>query len=182
MTVLLLLDESPMHPYGVRQRIREWGKDLVINVTQRNAIYQIIERLERAGLIAVKETSRNENRPERTVYETTRAGADTARAWMLDMLAAPADEYPEFPAALALLNSISPEETRAALEKRIKTLEGKLAHLDNETQAAVADRVERIHLIETEYLRTVLRAELTWVRAFVDDLRTGDITWRAPDR
>nr|CEL17386.1 Transcriptional regulator, PadR family [Kibdelosporangium sp. MJ126-NF4]CTQ91386.1 Transcriptional regulator, PadR family [Kibdelosporangium sp. MJ126-NF4] len=178
----MLLGESPMHPYGVRQRIREWGKDQVINVSQRNAIYQIIERLDRDGLIAVKNTDRADNRPERTVYETTDAGAATARKWMLETLSTPVNEYPAFPAALALLNALPPEDTREALESRVKALEDNLARLDAETQAAIADDVERLHLIEVEYQRAVQRAELTWVRAFFEDLHTGAITWQAPSQ
>lgn len=62
LTTLLLLQDTPLHPYGLRQRIREWDKDRVVNVEPPNVVYQTIERLERAGLIAVKEVVRAENR------------------------------------------------------------------------------------------------------------------------
>jgi hypothetical protein len=32
-------------------------------------------------------------------------------------------------------------------------------------------------LLETEYQRATLEAELEWVRAVVDDLRTGRLAW-----
>lgn len=180
MAVLLLLDESPMHPYGLRRRIQEWGKDMVINVSQRNAIYQIVERLERAGLVAVKETARVESRPERTIYATTDIGSATARRWLLDMIATPESEFPQFPGALAFLNSVSPDETRIALEHRASTLETTIAQREHATVAAAADGVGRLHLIEVEYLQAVARAELTWISAVLADLDSGTLTWQAP--
>ena len=72
--VLGLACEEPMHPYRMQTLIRQRGKDQVANVAQRNSVYQTIEALERAGLIVARGTSRDENRPERTVYEATAAG------------------------------------------------------------------------------------------------------------
>ena len=37
--------------------------------------------------------------------------------------------------------------------------------------------VPRLFLIEEEYLRAALHAELEWVRAVADDLRAGRLTW-----
>src|SRR3954447_26194353 len=94
LAVLALLYEAPMHPYRMQQLIKERGKDEVINVRQRGSIYQMIERLERAGLIAVRETARAENRPERTVYALTDEGHEAVLTWMREMLSTPAREFP----------------------------------------------------------------------------------------
>ncbi len=83
-----------MHAYRMQQLIKERHKDDVVNVAQRNSVYQTIDRLLRDGLIAVQTTTRDENRPERTVYEPTHAGRDTLREWMRTMLAAPRREFP----------------------------------------------------------------------------------------
>ncbi|MBA0083588.1 MAG: helix-turn-helix transcriptional regulator, partial [Acidobacteria bacterium Pan2503] len=40
----------------------------------RNSVYQTIDALVRAGLIRVRETAQEENRPERTIYEATERG------------------------------------------------------------------------------------------------------------
>ncbi|MFS8513910.1 MAG: helix-turn-helix transcriptional regulator, partial [Planifilum fulgidum] len=87
LAILVLLAEEPMHPYRMQRLIKERGKDLVINVQRRASLYQTIQRLLRNGLIAVKETSREENRPERTVDELTEKGLQTSREWLRDMLA-----------------------------------------------------------------------------------------------
>src|SRR5215472_12707828 len=82
MVVLSLLVEGPMHPYLMQQRIKQQGKDQVANVAQPNSVYQVIERLQREGLIAVRETAREERRPERTVYELTTEGRQTLYLWV----------------------------------------------------------------------------------------------------
>src|SRR6185436_7044947 len=101
MALLTLLWEAPMHAYRMQQLIKERHKDDVVNVAQRNSVYQTLDRLLRDELIKVRETTRDENRPERTVYEITDAGRETLDHWMWAMLSTPAREFPEFPAALA---------------------------------------------------------------------------------
>src|SRR5215471_8719565 len=126
MVVLSLVWEEAMHPYRMQVLIKERGKDQIANVTQRNSVYQTITALRRAGLIAVRETSRSERRPERTVYEITAEGQRTLRAWMREVLSTPAREFPDFPAALSLVAGAAPHEVRALLEARIAALEKRL--------------------------------------------------------
>jgi len=74
LAVLSLLEVGPLHPYGLQRLIRLWGKDAVVNVGQRASLYKTIGRLERAGLVAVRHTERDQSFPERTVYELTDDG------------------------------------------------------------------------------------------------------------
>ena len=97
LTVLSLLSFRPLHPYGVQRLIKQWGKDQVVNVGQRAGLYRTIDRLLAAGLIAVRETGRDQQYPERTVYEVTDEGRAAARAWLIEMLRTPKREFPEFP-------------------------------------------------------------------------------------
>lgn len=176
MALLSLVAEAPMHAYGMQRLIRERHKDDVVNVAQRNSVYQTIDRLLRDGLIAVRETSREENRPERTVYEPTDAGRDTLRQWMRTMLSARAREFPEFPAALAFMPVLPPDEVRAALEERLASLEARLSELD--TDLTEGGRfLPRVFLVESEYQRAVLQAELDYVRGLAGDLREGLLDW-----
>jgi DNA-binding PadR family transcriptional regulator len=156
--------------------MKERGKDRVINVQQRASIYQTIERLLRAGLIVVAETTRDERWPERTVYRLTEAGKETAIAWLREMLATPAREFPEFPAAISLVFGLTPEEVLELLDRRGAALATTLA----QTEAGLEDVgkvVPRLFLLEEEYLCAVLRAELEWVRGITDDLRSGRLSW-----
>src|SRR5919108_1703029 len=130
LAVLALLYEAPMHPYRMQQLIKERGKDEVINVRQRASLYQTIDRLLRAKLIAIRETAREEKRPERTIYELTEEGREATLTWMREMLATPAREFPEFPAALAFLPLLTPDDTLRQLDGRIIRLEAELARAE----------------------------------------------------
>ena len=173
LMVLTLVAEAPMHPYLMQQRIRERGKDRVANVAQPNSVYQAIERLHRDGLIAVRETSREERRPERTVYEITDAGRQTLDRWLRTMLAVPERDFPDFPAALSVMVLLEPEEVCRELEARAEALERRLQELE----APEGLELPRVFLIEDEYRRRVSEAELDWVRSLIADLRSGGLTW-----
>jgi DNA-binding PadR family transcriptional regulator len=173
MVLLALLLEAPMHPYRMQQMIKERGQDQLVNVAQRNSVYQALDRLVRDGLARPGGTAREQGRPERTVYEITPAGEAALRRWLTAMLPAPAREFPEFPAALAFLPILEPGEVRSLLEQRVAALEGKLAGVVGQAPPGLP----RLFLIEDEYRAAMLRAELAWVRGIVDDLGTGRLVW-----
>jgi len=171
--VLSFLAEAPMHPYLMQQRIKERGKDQVANVAQPNSVYQVIERLRREGLITVRETSREERRPERTVYETTEVGRRTLDLWLRTMLSAPERDFPDFPAALSVMMLLGPDDVRHLLEARAEALARRLEDLDPAKYA----NIPRLFLVEDEYRRAVTQAELDWARSVIEDLRAGRLTW-----
>src|SRR5215208_6706219 len=177
LVVLALLYEAPMHPYRMQQLIKERGKDEVVNVRQRASVYQTIDRLRRLGLITPREITREEKWPERTVYELTDEGRRTLREWMNEALSTRAREFPEFPVAVSLLGLLTPEEALRQLETRVAALEDEAARIDSQFGTAAAEGLPRLFLLETEYQRATLEAELEWVRTVVDDLRTGRLTW-----
>jgi DNA-binding PadR family transcriptional regulator len=173
MVLLALLLEAPMHPYRMQQMIKERGQDQLVNVAQRNSVYQALDRLVRDGLARPGSTAREAGRPERTVYEITPDGETTLRRWLTAMLPAPAREFPEFPVALAFLPILEPAEVRTLLSQRVAALETKLAGI----VAQAPPGLPRLFLIEDEYRAAMLRAELDWLRAVIDDLATGRFTW-----
>jgi DNA-binding PadR family transcriptional regulator len=173
--LLALLVEAPMHPYRMQQMIKERGQDQLVNVAQRNSVYQALERLVRDGLARPGDTIRDSGRPERTTYEITEAGSATLRSWLVEMLPTPAREFPEFPAALAFLPILAPAEVRSLLERRLTALSEKLA----EIVAQAPPGLPRLFLIEDEYRAALLRSEIDWLRGLVDDLAEGRLTWDA---
>lgn len=176
LAVLGLLYEAPMHPYRMQQLIKERGKDKVINVQRRASLYQTISQLEKAGLIRVKETVQDENRPERTIYALTDRGQQTIEQWLRDMLSTPTAEFPEFPAAISFLPLLTPDDALRQLEKRETALAEMLTTLDSEMQHYLQS-LPRLVLLEEELLRATYAAELEWVRSIIDDLRTERLTW-----
>jgi DNA-binding PadR family transcriptional regulator len=172
MLVLALLTEEPMHPYRMQQVIRERAQDELVNVAQRNSVYQTLDRLVRDGLVVAGGTSREANRPERTVYQVTDAGSATLHTWLTDMLRTPAREFPEFPAALALLAILPPDEVADLITERIGALQTRRA-----ARPQPPPNLPRLFLVEDEYRDAVLAAELTWLHSLLADLRSGALTW-----
>lgn len=177
MALLGILHLEPMHPYAIQRRIKEWGKDKVVNVTQRAALYKTIGRLQEAGLVTVRETGRDQQYPERTVYEITDAGRAACATWLAEMIGEPRNEYPEFPAALSFLMLLGPEGARTELERRAKSVRAKLAEMDADAKQAAAMRLPRVVMLEDEYQRAVTEAELRWLDAVIADLTAGTLTW-----
>ena len=177
LTVLAMLNYEPLHPYGVQRLIKQWGKDQVVNVGQRAGLYRTIERLLAAGLIEVRETGRDQQYPERTVYEATDAGRAAVREWLEEMLESPKYEFPQFPVALSNLMMLLPEEAERVLKRRVEALTETLAGLDASLAQEAESGLPRVTMLESEYLRVVTEAELAWVGSVVDDLERGRLTW-----
>lgn len=175
--VLQLLDEQPMHAYRMQRLIAERHKDRIVNIAQRNSIYQTLDRLRREELIEVHRTERDPGRPERTVYRITQAGRTTFDAWLRAMLSTPAREFPEFPVALAALPSLTPELAIELLAGRVRALQEELTRADDEAATAERMGLPRLLFLEHDYLRALTEAELRWVEPVLDDLRAGRLTW-----
>jgi DNA-binding PadR family transcriptional regulator len=180
LAILGLLEVGPLHPYAIGRLLKLWGKDQVVNVGQRSNLYRTINRLTEAGLIAILQTERDQQFPERTVYEVTEQGRQAAREWLTDILSTPRNEFPEFPAALSFAMLLGPDGARVVLEQRAAALRANLDRFDAELSQYSAD-LPRVTLLETEYQRAVIAAELAWVDGIVRDLEAGTLTWSPED-
>jgi DNA-binding PadR family transcriptional regulator len=160
----------------MQQLIKRWGKDEVVNVGQRANLYKTIRRLHEAGLIAVRQTERAQQYPERTVYELTDEGRRTALRWLTGMLAVPRNEYPAFPAALSFAMLLGPEAVTVELAGRLAALQARLERLNSQL-AEHHPGLPRITQIETEYQQAVTEAEVRWLSSVIDDLRSGKLSW-----
>ncbi len=163
-----------MHPYRMQRLIKDRGKDQVINVQQRASLYQTINQLLRADLITFWENAREEGFPERTLYRLTDKGHETAVTWLREMISTLAQEFPDFPAAVSLIPLLTPEDALHQMELRETKLVDQIAVIDKEMHAF---ELPRLFTLESEYMRTVLEADLKWVRAIIADLRSGQLTW-----
>jgi DNA-binding PadR family transcriptional regulator len=176
LIVLWQLFEKPLHVYGMQKLLQAEGKDRVVNVRSRASLYQTIERLVRFELVEVSETVRVAGYPDRIVYAITDRGREVARDWLREMLRTTGEDYPEFIAAVSLLFGLPPEDARAQLEQREQSLAAELA----DTEAAIAGApagLPRLFLLEEEYRKTLLEAQLAWLRGVIADLRDGRLDW-----
>jgi DNA-binding PadR family transcriptional regulator len=176
LIVLWLLSQKPLHVYGMQKLLEAEGKGRVVNVRSRASLYQALERLMRLGLVEVSETVRVAGYPDRIVYAITDPGREAAREWLRAMLRDTGEEFPEFVAAVSLVFALSPDDAREQLEQRERRLAGELA----ETEAAMTDvppGLPRLFVLEEEYRRAMLAAELAWLRGVIDDLREQRLHW-----
>ncbi len=112
------------------------------------------------------------------MYELTDAGRSTMRVWLNEMLAAPKQEFPQFPAALSFVLMLAPEEALEVLEQRAAALAQSLdAHDKSLAEQTEVHSLPRVTRLEDEYLRAMTAAELDWIRAVTDDLRSGRLSW-----
>jgi DNA-binding PadR family transcriptional regulator len=175
LMVLALLFERPMHPYEMQRIVAERGKNSVINI-KRGSIYHAVERLQSAGLLDERETSRDGRRPERTVYQLTDSGRDELHAWMLAMLRRPKEEFPEFATVVSFLPVLEPVDVAGTLRQRIVMLDRTIGGLEA-TLRSIGDRMPRVFLIEEEYQLAMVRAERDWVTSLLDELDAGRFGW-----
>lgn len=174
--VLWQLFERPLHAYGIQKLLEAEGKDRVVNVRSRASLYQTLERLVRLGLVEVSETTRGGGYPDRIVYAITARGREVAREWLREMLRTTGGDYPEFIAAVSLLFGLSPEDARAQLEQREQRLAAELAETED-VMAGAPPGLPRLFLLEEEYRKTLLEAQLTWLRGVIADLRERRLDW-----
>jgi DNA-binding PadR family transcriptional regulator len=176
LIVLSQLYQGPMHVYRMQKLIEAQGKDRVVNVRSRASLYQAIERLVRLGLVEVSETVQSEGYPDRVVYAMTESGREVAREWLREMLSSTEGEYPEFIAAVSILMALEPDDARAQLELRAERRAAELADTEREL-AGAPPGLPRLFLLEEEYRKTVLEAELAWLRSVIGDLHEGRLDW-----
>jgi DNA-binding PadR family transcriptional regulator len=175
IAVLALLREAPMHPYQMRRLLQLRHKDEILAL-KGGSLYHAIRRLAQNGLIEIEKTGREGKRPVRTTYRITPAGAKAFLDVLRRIVATPGREASECMTAMSFLVHLKPSEARRLLERRARNLEEEIARINSGLTHAKA-YVDRINLIESEYLRAVLKAERAWVQALESEIRAGKLTW-----
>jgi DNA-binding PadR family transcriptional regulator len=172
LAVLALLFERPMHPYEMGVILKQRHKEESIKL-RYGSLYSVIELLLRRAFIVARETGRDGRRPERTVYEITPSGRDELRAWMADLIAEPAKEYPQFEAALCLLPVLPPDEALALLRQRLAAIGRNVATLTQHVDAIGELNFPPLFLVETEYRLALMKAEQQFVAELVRRIESG---------
>ena len=180
LAVLTLLFEKPMHPYEMSTTLRHRSKEESIRLNY-GSLYAVVESLRKKGLITARETLREGNRPERTVYELTDDGATAMRDWLSEMLRDPTPQFTDFEAALSLMGAIPPDEALALLKLRLKALRITSNQYDG-VRAHLPEGFPALFMVEGDYSEAVRRAEIGFVEKLVDDIehdRLGGMeVWR----
>ncbi|MYQ77086.1 MULTISPECIES: PadR family transcriptional regulator [unclassified Streptomyces] len=181
LTVMVLLAERSMHPYEIAQTLRRRGKQHSVKINF-GSLYTVVQNLEKHGYVEVTGVQRQGNRPERTLYGLTEAGRAEMLHWLSDLIAVPAEEYPVFETALALLPALPPEEVGELLADREQAQIVRAAALRG-VLAQLGGSLPRVFVVETEYQLHMLEAELEWIATFRQEIGEATISgieeWRS---
>jgi DNA-binding PadR family transcriptional regulator len=176
LAVMSYLTQRPMHPYELSRTLREHGDARSIKFNH-GSLYMVVGQLAKAGFIAEQETTREGQRPERTVYALTDAGRQEFRDWMRELVEYPRHEYPHFVAALSLIASLAPREVVTLLRRRLD----RLAEQRVETRAVIDDTLRQgvpaLFLVEEEYRLAMLEAESAFVERFIEQIVHPETGW-----
>lgn len=178
LAVLALLRERPMHPYEISSLMRERGLSSSIKLNY-GSLYAVIEGLRTGELIRVKMTEREGNHPERTIYEVTEAGVTVLLERLRYLVGTPLKEYPRFVAGLTFLAQLRPQEAFTLLGDRARSLESDTLKLEGILKELQEKGIDRLFLIERDYQLAMQRAELEWVRTFMEGISKGEHTVEA---
>jgi DNA-binding PadR family transcriptional regulator len=180
LAVLALLFEKPMHPYEISTTLRERRKEESIRLNY-GSLYAVVESLCKKGLIEARETIRDGNRPQRTIYELTEAGESALRQWLGELLSEPSPQFTDFEAALSLMGAMPPEDAAALLTRRVEALT-EAGKNNADMMALTPPKFPRLFMIEAEYQEVLREAELAFVRQLLADMESGALTgmpiWR----
>jgi len=175
VAVLALLSEGDMHPYEMIRLMHLRRDDRLVTITN-GTVYHTVARLERAGLIAEVGVDRNGNRPERTTYSQTDAGAAAVLEWVRREL--PRVDHPaEFRVALAEAHGLDRDEVLALLHARRTALADAHASLVEGHRHALGKGVPQQYLLEIAREEALLQAELAWMDAIVPRIADPDFAW-----
>jgi DNA-binding PadR family transcriptional regulator len=181
LAVLGCLSERPMHPYEISTTLRARGKEQSIRLNY-GSLYAVVASLQKHGLIAVRETTRDGRRPERTVYEITPAGQDEFEDWLAELLATPVRDFTSLEAGLSLMPGLPPDEVARLLSERADRLRIELREMDAMFAETAEMGLPELVLVEARYRQRMLTAELDFVaslaQAIRDDSFPGTKAWR----
>jgi DNA-binding PadR family transcriptional regulator len=176
LAVLSYLTRAPMHPYELSRALRD-NDDVRSIKFNHGSLYMVVGQLAKAGFIAEQETTREGQRPERTVYALTDAGLHELRDWLRELVAEPQHEYPHFVAALSLIAALPPGEVAGLLGKRLRRLAGQRAEIRNLIDKASAGGLHPLFLVEEEYRLALLDAESAFVERFIEQITNPEAGW-----
>ena len=179
LAVLSYLTQGPMHPYELGRTLRDHGDARSIKFNH-GSLYMVVKQLARAGFIVEQETTRDGQRPERTVYALTDAGRHELRDWLRELVEEPQHEYPRFVAALSLIAALPPSEVVELLGRRLGRLATQRAELRDLTGNALAAGVHPLFLVEEDYRLALLDAESAFVERFIEQITHPETGWGRP--
>ena len=173
--LLALLREDDMHAYEMVRLLKERKADRLIPLTH-GTIYHTVARLEREGRIAEVGSDRDGNRPERTTYAVTDAGAAALLDWVRRELAS-VDHPERFRIALSEAHNLDRAEVVGLLDRRRELLAASLDAHRRARDHAIARGAHPQFLIEVHRQTALLAADVAWHDEAVAFIGRPDTVW-----
>ncbi len=179
--ILGSLAERPMHPYEISTLLKARGKDQSIKLNY-GSLYSVVTALEKNGFIEARQTIREGNRPERTVYQITDAGQQEFGDWLAELIGTPTREFHPLEAGLAYLPGLAPDRAAELLEQRLKAIDTEIEQITAAHDHMASMEFPRIFWVESEFRLELLKAESTYIHHLAEEIRTdalnGSDFWR----
>jgi DNA-binding PadR family transcriptional regulator len=176
LTALAYLTRAPMHAYELGRTLRDNGDARSVKFNH-SSLYMVIQQLAKAGFVAERETSREGQRPEKTVYAITEAGRRELLDWLRELIEEPQYEYPHFVAALSLIGALRPDDVVELLRRRLGGLSAQRSEIRDLIDTTLAGGVHPLFLVEEEYRLALLEAETNFVEGFIDNIVDPETGW-----
>ena len=181
LAVLGSVAERPMHPYEISTTLRSRGKEQSIKLNF-GSLYTVVDALARHGLIEAQGTVREGRRPERTIYAITDTGRTEFEDWLSELISTPTTEYTSLAAALSFVAGLSPDHVVTLLTSRATRLRMELGAVDAGLSYTAELGLPEVFVVEEQYRRTLMQAELDFVSALADRITSGRLggvdAWR----
>jgi DNA-binding PadR family transcriptional regulator len=179
LAVLSYLSREPMHPYELVRTLRRNGDERSVKFNP-GSLYMVIRQLAKAGFIVESETTRDGNRPERTVYALSAAGREEWRDWLRELVEEPHYEYPQFVLALSLIAALPPNDVVDLLSTRLRRVAEQRAETRELIDRTIAMGVPPLFLVDEEYRVAMLETEATFIEGFIDRINHPETGWGPP--
>lgn len=174
LAVLGTVAQRPMHPYEISTSLRTRGKEASIRLNF-GSLYSVVESLAKHGLIQSQGTVREGRRPERTIYAITDAGRAELEDWLSELLSTPNKEFTSLEAALSFAAGLPPDEVARLLTSRAARLRMEIGSVDAGLAYTAEMGLPELFVIEEQYRRALMQAELEFVTGLASRIQQGDL-------
>jgi DNA-binding PadR family transcriptional regulator len=171
LLILGLLMERDMHPYEIRQLVKERRLQQFIKV-QDGSLYYAFDQLKKDECLDIVGVVKESNRPDRTIYRITAKGREQFHELLLQQFAA--DKVIEHPLFTALPFAYHGDQAKIAalIEQKLEQAEQRAAQM----RAVYEDHVgvvpkSVLHLMAGCYMHVA--TDVKWLRRLLRDAKEG---------
>jgi hypothetical protein len=113
------------------------------------------------------------------VYEITEAGRVECEDWLAELLSTPVRDFTSLEAGLSMMPLLPPDEVARLLEERCDRLRTHLRALDASLSVAGDMGLADLFVVESQFRRAMLAAELDFVTTLATGIRKGEFSGTA---